>query len=198
MVKIYTRTGDKGKTSLFDGKRVLKSDKKVETYGTIDELNSAIGLAIAEISNFKYPISNKRKKKGLPLITDELEEIQNDLLEVGSALAVSTALPVDQLKNRPQEFETLIDKLTKQLPPLNQFILPGGGKGGALLHLSRTVARRAERNVVQLSQKEKIDGVIIIYLNRLSDLLFTMARFVNYREKPFGRLRASEKIWRKK
>ncbi len=177
-MKIYTRTGDKGKTSLFDGKRVLKSDKKVETYGTVDELNSAIGAASAFIKN--------------RLINKELEEIQNDLLEVGSALAVSTALPVDQLNDRPQEFEKLIDKLTKQLPPLNQFILPGGGKGGALLHLSRTVARRAERNVVQLSQKEKIDGVIIIYLNRLSDLLFTMARFVNYFE------RKKEKTWRKR
>lgn len=175
---IYTRTGDKGKTSLFDGKRVLKSDKKVETYGTIDELNSSIGLAMAFVNN--------------RLIKKELEEIQNDLLEIGSSLAVSSTLPADQLKNRPKEFEILIDKLTKQLPPLNQFILPGGGKGGALLHLSRTIARRAERNVVQLGRYEKIDGVIMIYLNRLSDLLFTMARFVNFKE------RKKEIIWRKK
>lgn len=181
---IYTKTGDKGKTSLFDGKRVLKSDKKVETYGTVDELNSSIGAASAFIK--------------VRLINKELEEIQNDLLEIGSSLAVSKTLPVDQLKNRPVEFEALIDKLTKQLPPLTQFILPGGGKGGALLHVARTVARRAERNVVQLGRYEKIDGIIITYLNRLSDLLFTMARFVNYKEKPFGKLRASEKIWRKK
>src|SRR3989344_4936364 len=174
--KIYTRTGDKGKTSLFDGKRVFKYDKKVEAYGTIDELNSAIGVAMAEISN-------KRKKKGLPLITEELEEIQKDLLEIGSSLAVSIALPVDQLKDRPQEFEKLIDKLTRQLPPLTQFILPGGGKGGAHLHVARTVARRAERRVVGLSKTEKVDEIIIIYLNRLSDLLFTMARFVNFKEK---------------
>ncbi len=190
--KIYTRTGDKGKTSLFDGKKVLKSDKKVEAYGTIDELNSAIGLAIAEISNFKYPISNKKKKKGLSLITDELEEIQNDLLEIGSSLAVSTTLPISQLKDRPQELEKLIDRLTKQLPPLSQFILPGGGKGGALLHLTRTICRRAERRVVALSKTEKIDPVVLVYLNRLSDLLFTMARFVNFKEKK------KEKIWRKK
>ena len=182
--KIYTRTGDKGKTSLFDGKRVLKSDKKVETYGTIDELNSAIGAASAFIK--------------IRSINKELEEIQNDLLEIGSSLAVSTTLPADQLKKRPVEFEKLIDRLTKQLPPLNQFILPGGGKGGSLLHLARTVARRSERRVVGLSKSEKVDDIIIIYLNRLSDLLFTMARFVNYKEKPFGRLRASEKIWRKK
>src|SRR3989344_7434880 len=105
--KIYTRTGDKGKTSLFDGKRVLKSDKKVETYGTIDELNSSIGVASAFIK--------------VRLINKELEEIQNDLLEIGSSLAVSSTLPVDQLSKRPQELEKLIDKLTKQLPPLNQF-----------------------------------------------------------------------------
>ena len=190
--KIYTRTGDKGKTSLFDGKRVLKSDKKVETYGTIDELNSAIGIAIAEISNFQFPISKKRKKKGLSLITDELEEIQNDILEIGSSLAVSTTLPADQLKNRPAEFEKLIDKLTRQLPVLTQFILPGGGKGGSLLHVARTIAHRAERRVVGLSKTENVDEIIIIYLNRLSDLLFTMARFVNYKEKN------KEKIWRKK
>lgn len=176
--KIYTRTGDKGKTSLFDGKKVWKFNKKVETYGTIDELNSAIGSASAFIK--------------VASINKELEEIQNDLLEIGSSLAVSTTLPANQISNRPAEFEILIDRLTKQLPPLNQFILPGGGKGGALLHVARTVARRAERNVVQLDRNEKIDGLIIIYLNRLSDLLFTMARFVNHKE------RQKEKIWRKK
>lgn len=175
---IYTRTGDKGKTSLFDGKRVFKSDKKVETYGTIDELNSAIGVASSFIK--------------IKLINNELEEIQNDLLEIGSSLAVSQTLPVDQLKDRPLEFEKLIDKLTKQLPLLNQFILPSGGKGGVLLHVARTIARRAERGVVGLSKSEEIDNIILIYLNRLSDLLFTMARFVNYKEKK------KEKIWRKK
>ena len=175
---IYTRTGDKGKTSLFDGKRVLKSDKKVETYGTVDELNSAIGAAAAFVK--------------VASIKKELEEIQNDLLEIGSSLAVSTTLPVDQLSKRPVEFEKLIDKLTKQMPPLSQFILPGGGKGGSLLHVARTIARRAERRVVGLSKSENIDDITIIYLNRLSDLLFTMARFVNYKE---GQ---KEKIWKKK
>lgn len=175
---IYTKTGDKGKTSLFDGKRVLKSDKKVETYGTIDELNSAIGAASAFIK--------------VRSINKELEEIQNDLLEIGSSLAVSSTLPVDQLSKRPVDLEKLIDKLTKQLPLLNQFILPGGGRGGSLLHVARTIARRAERRVVSLSKTEDIDDIIIIYLNRLSDLLFTMARFVNHKE------RQKEKIWRKK
>lgn len=175
---IYTRTGDKGKTSLFDGKRVFKSDKKVETYGTIDELNSSIGLASSFIS--------------IKSIVNELEEIQNDLLEIGSSLAVSSTLPAPQIAKRPIEMEKLIDKLTSQMPILTQFILPGGGKGGASLQLARTIARRAERRIVELNKTEEIDEVIIIYLNRLSDLLFTMARFVNFKEKK------KEKIWRKK
>lgn len=175
---IYTKKGDSGKTSLFDGKKVWKSDLKVDSYGTIDELNSTIGAASSFITN--------------KLILRELEEIQNDLLEIGSSLAVSSTLPADQLKKRPEDFEKLIDSLTDQMPVLSQFILPSGGKGGSLLHLSRTITRRAERNVVHLSQKESIDGIIIVYLNRLSDLLFTMARFVNYKDKK------KEKIWKKK
>ncbi len=135
---IYTRTGDKGKTSLFDGKKVLKSDKKVETYGTIDELNSAIGAASAFIK--------------IASVNKELEEIQNDLLEIGSSLAVSFTLPAPQIAHRPAEFEKLIDKLTKQMPPLNQFILPGGGRGGSLIHVARTIARRAERRIVDLNR----------------------------------------------
>lgn len=175
---IYTRKGDKGKTSLFDGKKVWKYDLKVEAYGTIDELNSVIGVA----SSF---IKDKH-------INKELEDIQNDLLEIGSSLAVSSTLPVDQLSKRPEDFEKLIDKLTSQMPILSQFILPSGGKGGSMLHLARTVCRRSERKIVQLNKKEQIDGLILIYLNRLSDLFFTMARFVNYKE------RKKEKTWRKK
>jgi len=175
---IYTKTGDKGKTSLFDGKRVLKSDKKVETYGTIDELNSAIGVAASFIN--------------ITSINKELEEIQNDLLEIGSSLAVSSTLPTPQIAHRPVDFEKLIDRLTRQMPPLSQFILPGGGKGGSLIHVARTIARRAERRIVELNKTEEIDNTIIVYLNRLSDLLFTIARFVNYKEKK------KEKIWRKK
>ncbi len=175
---IYTRTGDKGKTSLFDGKRVLKSDKKVEAYGTIDEINSMIGAASAFIK--------------IKLINKELEEIQNDLLEIGASLAVSSTLPAPQIAHRSTEFEKLIDKLTRQMSPLNQFILPGGGKGGSLIHVARTIARRAERRIVELAKTEEIDNTIIVYLNRLSDLLFTIARYVNYKEKK------KENIWRKK
>jgi len=176
--KIYTKKGDKGKTSLFDGKKVFKSNIKVETYASIDELNSTLGVAASFIKDKK--------------ILGEIEEIQNDLLIIGSSLAVSKTRKVPQLKNRPEDFEKLIDDLTEKLPPLNQFILPGGGKGGAYLHVSRTFARRSERRVVALSKKEKIDPITIKYLNRLSDLLFTMARYANFKEKK------KEKIWRKK
>lgn len=181
---IYTRTGDKGKTSLFDGTRVLKSDLRVETYGTIDELNSAIGAAIAVLSS-KYKVSSINVKK-------ELEKIQHDLFEIGSALATPHPLPVMGLKSRPGEFEKLIDTMTRKMPELKNFILPGGSRAGSLLHVARTTARKAERRVIKLIQKEEVDQDIVIYLNRLSDLLFTMARFVNHTEKK------KEIIWIKK
>ncbi len=197
-MKIYTRTGDKGKTSLFDGTRVSKSDTRVETYGTIDELNSMIGAAIAYIQDWSNYSSSERSEsrnkssRQARTIKTELEQVQHDLLEIGSALATPHAMPVVGIEKRPKDFEKLIDKLTKKLPELKNFILPGGGKAGSLLHVSRTIARRAERQTVGLMQKEAIDGNIIIYINRLSDLLFTMARFVNHKEKQ------KEKKWRKK
>jgi cob(I)alamin adenosyltransferase len=175
---IYTRKGDRGKTSLFDGKKVYKSDRKVDAYGSLDELNSSIGLAMSFIH--------------INSINKELEEVQNDLFEIGAALATTTTQPVPQLKERPEEFEKLIDKLTLKMPELKEFILPGGGKAGSALHLARTIARRAERNIVELSRKERIDPLIIIYLNRLSDLLFTMARYVNHKDIK------KEKKWNKK
>jgi cob(I)alamin adenosyltransferase len=178
MSKIYTKTGDRGKTSLFDSKKVFKSDKKVDAYGTIDELNSLIGVASSFIK--------------IKSVNKELEEIQNDLLEIGSSLAVSQTLPVPQLSKRPEDFEKQIDRLTSQMPVLTQFILPGGGIGGAFLHVARTVARRAERKIVAISRNEEIDPLVLIYLNRLSDLLFTYARYVNFKEK------IKEKVWRKK
>ena len=175
---IYTRKGDKGKTSLFDGKQVEKSDPQVESYGTIDELNSVLGVAVSFSK--------------VSLIKKEIEQIQNDLLEIGSSLAVSYPLPVDQLSGRPQEFEKLIDQLTVKLPALTNFILPGGGKAGSFLHQARTVARRAERNIVKLASKMEIDPLVLTYLNRLSDLLFTCARYENIKTKN------EEKIWRKR
>ena len=178
---IYTRTGDKGKTSLFDGTRVFKSHPRVDTYGTIDELNSAIGVAIAHMANSKWQ-----------MVITELKKIQHDLLAIGSALATPHPLPVSGLESRIKEFEKLIDELTDQLPELKQFILPGGGMAGAQLHVARTITRRAERQLVGLSQQEDIDETIIRYMNRLSDLLFTMARFVNHKEKN------KEVVWKKR
>ncbi|MGH2611957.1 MAG: cob(I)yrinic acid a,c-diamide adenosyltransferase [Rhabdochlamydiaceae bacterium] len=175
MTKIYTRTGDKGMTSLNGGMRVLKSDERVETYGTVDELNSAIGVILAEIGNSK-------KKRGLN-VKNELEQIQRDLFAIGSSLADPSAKQNLHLQKRVEDFEKLIDAMTEKLPFLRNFILPGGSLVGAQLHLARTICRRAERRVVNLSQNETIDDNIRMYLNRLSDLLFTMARFVNQLEK---------------
>ena len=179
---IYTKTGDKGTTGLYGGKRVSKFNIRVETYGTVDELNSAIGVAIAEISKIKNKIAKTR---------EELIRIQNDLFSIGSALASTSAIPNTKLKKRVEEFEVFIDQMTAKMPVLSNFILPGGGKVGAELHLARTICRRAERRVVELSKTEKIDENILMYFNRLSDLLFTMARFVNSKQK------RKETIWKK-
>jgi len=176
---IYTRKGDKGKTALFSGKRVLKSDLRIEVYGSIDELNSLIGVSI---SNFKSQNSSLRK---------ELIKIQNDLFKIGAILTNSQDIALQSLKKRIKDFENLIDKMTVQMPKLSNFIFPGGGKTGAMLHLGRSIARRVERRIVQLNNRQKIDSNIISYFNRLSDLLFTMARFANFKEKK------TEIIWRK-
>ena len=175
---IYTRTGDKGQTSLFNGQRVLKSSLRVEAYGTVDELNSAIGIVIAEIQNSKFKTQNYKSKVKIELI-----KIQNDLFSIGSALASTGSSNLGYLRNRVKAFEKEIDEMTEEMPELMNFILPGGGKTGSMLHFARTVSRRAERRVVALDEREKVDKNIIMYLNRLSDLLFTMARFVNYKEK---------------
>jgi len=175
---IYTRTGDKGKTSLFSGVRVSKADLRVEAYGTVDELSSIIGVALS----IKYQVLS---------IKNELIKIQNDLLDIGSALANPKSKPLNSLQKRVKEFENLIDQMTKSLPPLKNFILPGGGQTGAMLNLSRAVCRRTERRIVALNTKEKVDRNIIIYFNRLSDLLFVMARFVNFKEKK------KEAVWKK-
>lgn len=175
---IYTRTGDKGKTSLFDGTRVLKSHARVQTYGTVDELNSMIGAALAQVQSSK----SKVQSEGIN-IKKELEKIQHDLFDIGSALATPHPLPVVGLDKRPKDFEKLIDEMTSQMPQITYFILPGGGKAGSLLHVARTITRRTERQLVTLMQEEEIDQAIVVYLNRLSDLLFTMARYVNYKEK---------------
>jgi cob(I)alamin adenosyltransferase len=180
-MSVYTRFGDKGKTSLYAGKTVSKASLRVNTYGTLDELNSFLGVVISRLEN-------KEIKK-------ESIAIQNDLFGIGAFLANPTSKDLklgDYLKKRVKEFEKTIDKLTEKLPELENFILPGGGVSGAGLHFARTLARRTERRVVELSEKENIDKDVLIYLNRLSDLLFTFARFINYKEKK------KEIIWKKR
>lgn len=190
-MKIYTKTGDKGQTSLFGGKRVSKASIRVEAYGTVDELNSAIGIAIAvaQVKSSKLKVQSNSSK-----LKTELEQIQNDLLEIGSTLASpgnKESKGSQDFKKRVTEFEKLIDEMTSQLPELRNFILPGGSILGAQLHMVRTIARRAERRIIELSQKEDVDTTIIMYFNRLSDLLFTMARWINVKSKQ------KEQIWRK-
>jgi cob(I)alamin adenosyltransferase len=171
-MKIYTKTGDKGKTSLFGGKRVWKDDLRIKAYGDVDELNSILGLALSEIKN-------KELKKVLSVI-------QNELFILGSDLAS----PIEKKNNKFQiprvdsskisKLENLIDEFDSQLPPIKNFILPGGLKSASILHLARTVCRRAEREVISLAKIDKINSEIKVYLNRLSDLLFVLARFDNF------------------
>lgn len=172
-MSIYTKFGDKGKTSLYGGKTVSKDNIRVEAYGTIDELNSILGVVISELSD-------KNIKKNLI-------QIQKDLFETGTSLA-SLSKNRDKdlskyLQKRVLNFENEIDFLSEKMPELENFILPGGGKTGSKIHFARTIARRAERKIVALSKQEKVNPDILIFINRLSDLLFTYARFINYKEK---------------
>jgi len=178
---IYTRKGDKGETSLRKGQKISKSHIRVSSYGSIDELNSALGVVLSK---------NKNK-----IIKDEILKVQNDLFEIGASLANPSEKAKElskYLKKRIIEIEKTIDSLTKKIPALSNFILPGGGESGAFLHLARTTCRRAERKIVELSKKEEVEIEIISYLNRLSDHLFTLARFANVLE------RQKETIWIKK
>ena len=174
-MKIYTKTGDKGETSLYGGTRVSKAAARVESYGTLDELNAFIGLAKAEISDEK--------------ILSQLQKIQFDLFTVGS----EAATPTDKMllangKNRLDlmisekeitELELWMDDFDAELEPLRFFILPSGGKAAATVHVCRTVCRRAERAMVFLNETEEVRPELIKYLNRLSDYLFILARYIS-------------------
>ncbi|MDI6780022.1 MAG: cob(I)yrinic acid a,c-diamide adenosyltransferase [Bacteroidota bacterium] len=169
-MKIYTKTGDKGETSLFGGKRVSKDDLCVETYGTVDELNSVVGICRT---------LNPPKK-----VDQLLYSIQNQLFTLGADLATPLSQKLKQEIPRISKgdiafLEKSIDDLETTNEPLQAFILPGGSHLAAHLHLARTVCRRAERSVVKLSRKEKIGKHIVVYLNRLSDFLFVLARWMN-------------------
>ncbi len=171
-MKIYTKTGDKGMTSLFGGKRVWKDNLRIDAYGSVDETNTFIGLALTEIVDMD--------------LIDTLTTIQSNLFVVGSDLAspLNTDKPNLKIPRVNQDFidkaENQIDFYNDKLPELKQFILPGGTKGAAFLHAARTVCRRAERKVITLSREENIGNFISVYLNRLSDLLFVLARYENF------------------
>jgi cob(I)alamin adenosyltransferase len=171
MAKIYTKTGDKGETGLFGGGRVPKHSTRIEAYGTVDELNSFIGLTVTEVKDDKV--------KAL------LEKIENELFTVGSNLAApengkeKNKIIPEVSESFIKDAESEIDSFEEKLEPLKNFILPGGSKGAALLHVCRTVCRRAERNVTALKSEEIINDNIVIFLNRLSDLFFVLARYEN-------------------
>lgn len=179
-MKIYTKTGDKGTTALFGGKRVSKADLRIETYGTIDELNSYIGLVRDQ------EVNTKRKKI--------LVEIQDRLFTVGSILATepeNAKVKVPALIEGDITFlEKEIDAMEVQLPPMKSFVLPGGHQSVSFCHVARTVCRRAERLVIALDSQEKVDALIIQYLNRLSDFLFVLSR------KMSSELGAEETPWK--
>ncbi len=171
MVKIYTKRGDFGETDLFGGGRIKKSNQRIKAYGTVDELTSILGFA-----------SSLTK---ILVIKQAIEEIQNELYILMSDLATPKQnLKIKRInKENTKRLENTIDGIEKYLPKLTKFILPSGSPSGSAIHYARTVCRRAEREVVELSESEKINPEILKYLNRLSDYLFVMARFVNKKEK---------------
>ena len=176
--KIYTKTGDDGTTGLTDGSRVKKYDLRPEAYGTVDELNSILGMIVSLYKD------KSRKEKSDDEMLNLLKRIQNDLFDLGADLSkpFSTKKDINELriiKLQVEFLENFIDRFNKNLEPLNSFVLPGGTVISSWFHLARTVTRRAERNVCGLLDKEKINKYSLMYLNRLSDLLFVIGRLMN-------------------
>ena len=170
-MKIYTKTGDKGMTSLIGGVRVPKNSIRLESYGTVDELNSYLGMIRS------YPVD--------PLVAGELVEIQSRLFDVGGYLA--TAPQADQVKIRLeiresdiQKLEEAIDRMEAQVPPLKYFVLPGGNQLVSFCHIARTVCRRAERRILDLTGEAEVDELVVKYMNRLSDYLFMLSRKLSH------------------
>ena len=169
-MKIYTKKGDTGNTSLFGGQQVSKNSIRINSYGTVDELNSVLGMASS------HKISSATKEM--------LDIVQAQLFVLGADLAtpISANARISRISENEIEYlEKCIDSMEEQLPPLKNFILPGGSQAGAVLHSARTVCRRAERLTVDCSNEEEISSLTIKYLNRLSDFLFVLARFENYK-----------------
>jgi cob(I)alamin adenosyltransferase len=206
MARIYTRTGDGGETSLLGGRRTPKSDPRVDLYGHLDELNSALGLAAALAAR---PVPPARAEAGgdpsaaagpdlrrLPELLKQIATWQSQLFDLGALLAdperssrLATAGD-ETLAARVAELESAIDRFESDLPPLRNFILPGGGEAAAAMHLARAVCRRAERRAVEIRAEVPFPAAVVAYLNRLGDLLFVSARWI-------GRLRAEpETVWR--
>jgi cob(I)alamin adenosyltransferase len=181
-MKIYTKTGDKGLTGLIDGKRIPKSDIRIIAYGSIDELNSYIGLSISLLSQHRN--NNNKNNQSFSDIIITLNRIQNELFIIGSDLAdpdlsKPTSLRVQSIMITGLEND--IDNYEKELSPITYFILPGGSVESSTLHIARSITRRAETNVSKLLLKDIINDLVLIYLNRLSDLLFVLGRTVNKR-----------------
>ena len=181
-MKIYTKTGDKGLTGLIDGKRIPKSDIRIIAYGSIDELNSYIGLSISLLSQNKTNNNNNNQSFSDIIIT--LNRIQNELFIIGSDLADPDLSKPTSLRVQSPMITVLendIDNYEKELSPITYFILPGGSVESSTLHIARSITRRAETNVSKLLLKDIINNLVLIYLNRLSDLLFVLSRTVNKR-----------------
>ncbi|MCB1032934.1 MAG: cob(I)yrinic acid a,c-diamide adenosyltransferase [Acidobacteria bacterium] len=173
ITKVYTRTGDGGDTGLGGGQRVPKDALRIQAYGTVDELNSCLGVALASDLDRR--------------VAEPLERVQNELFHLGSDLCIleedKERLPVPRIEERHVDaLEALMDELSAQLPPLANFILPGGALGAAHLHVARTVCRRAERELVSLARHEAVGPFTVRYLNRLSDALFVLARYENLKK----------------
>lgn len=186
--KIYTKTGDTGETSLLGGTRVSKSDIRLDAYGTVDELNSILGLSLSYLRAAKIKADH---------LEDTLKAVQNELFVIGSQLACTDSELAQKLPQLQAQFTTLleneIDKMNESLPELKNFILPGGSLAASTLHVARTVCRRAERNTIRIINLSKVvtkqDKAVVIALNRLSDYLFVAARYINFIEKQ------NETVW---
>lgn len=184
MTKIYTKTGDQGETSLFTGQRVPKNNPYIDALGTVDECNSAIGAALAFLP------------KSLPKVREQLTDIQHTLFDLGAALATprtsATHSKIAKTRFGHEGIELLekwIDAMESELPPLKTFILPGGHSSGAMLHLARSICRRAERLVVPINKESDVSDDVLMYLNRLSDYLFVVSRYTNHH------LNSPETLW---
>lgn len=165
-MKIYTKTGDKGETSLYSGERVSKNHIRMETIGLVDELNSMLGIAVAKLKD-------KR-------VEEFINQIQKDLFHIGSFLA-KYKTNLSYLLKRVEEMEKVIDTLSLEIPQLSKFILPEGTEVACFLFYARAVTRRTERELVTLAKTDTVDGKILVYFNRLSDLLFILARYLNFK-----------------